>query len=224
MKWQAVFFDFDGVILDSVDIKTKAFAKMFRKYGPNVENAVVEYHLTHGGVSRFEKFRYYYKCLLKRPINDQELATLGEEFSRLVLEEVLAAPFIPGALETLQDLFHNGIPAYVASGTPDDEIRHIVAVRELSQFFVEVHGSPRRKPEIIANVIERKGYEPGKCLFLGDAMTDYEAAKTNDMCFIGIVKDLSQSPFPPLSSVSSVVTLEFPDEKSKRNIYEKQKN
>ena len=33
-KWQAVFFDFDGVILDSVDVKTQAFAAMFRAYGP----------------------------------------------------------------------------------------------------------------------------------------------------------------------------------------------
>ena len=40
-RWEAVFFDFDGVILDSVDVKTQAFADMFRQYGPEVERAVV---------------------------------------------------------------------------------------------------------------------------------------------------------------------------------------
>jgi beta-phosphoglucomutase-like phosphatase (HAD superfamily) len=33
MRYQAIFFDFDGVILDSVHVKTEAFAAMFRKYG-----------------------------------------------------------------------------------------------------------------------------------------------------------------------------------------------
>jgi beta-phosphoglucomutase-like phosphatase (HAD superfamily) len=40
MHYQAIFFDFDGVILDSVHVKTEAFAAMFRKYGPEIERAV----------------------------------------------------------------------------------------------------------------------------------------------------------------------------------------
>ena len=30
---RAIIFDFDGVILDSVDIKTKAFARLFQEFG-----------------------------------------------------------------------------------------------------------------------------------------------------------------------------------------------
>jgi beta-phosphoglucomutase-like phosphatase (HAD superfamily) len=41
-RLQAVFFDFDGVILDSVDVKARAFSEMFRDYGPEVEKAVVD--------------------------------------------------------------------------------------------------------------------------------------------------------------------------------------
>ncbi len=36
-NYQAVFFDFDGAILDSVNVKTNAFATMFRPYCKNVE-------------------------------------------------------------------------------------------------------------------------------------------------------------------------------------------
>ena len=60
-----VFFDFDGVILDSVDVKTKAFGKMFEAYGSDVQKEVVQYHLENCGVSRFEKFRYYYENILE---------------------------------------------------------------------------------------------------------------------------------------------------------------
>ena len=41
-EYQAVFFDFDGVILDSVDVKTQAFADMYRPSGPKVDNAIVD--------------------------------------------------------------------------------------------------------------------------------------------------------------------------------------
>lgn len=204
-NWQAVFWDFDGVVLDSVHVKTKTFARMFSAYGPDIERAVVDYHLANGGVSRFEKFKYYYQHLLKRSISDQELATLGEEFSSLALEEVLSAPFIPGALETLQELSRKGIPSYVVSGTPEEEVRHIVIARELSSFFVEVHGSPRKKAEILADIVGRKGYVPEQCLFLGDAMTDYDAARAVGTRFLGIVPEGEPSPFPDRTDVLSVV-------------------
>ena len=109
-------FRLDGVILDSVDVKTQAFAKIFRKYGPEVESAVVEYHLANGGISRFKKFEYYYKHLLQKPINDEMLDALGREFNQLALGGVIMAPFIDGAMETLEQLKQQGIPTFVVWG------------------------------------------------------------------------------------------------------------
>ena len=98
MKKDAVFFDFDGVILDSVEVKTRAFAKMFEVYGPEIERKVVDYHLQHGGISRFEKIRHYYENFLHKPVSEKELASLGEEFSRIAFTGVIESEFIDGAL------------------------------------------------------------------------------------------------------------------------------
>ena len=73
---KTIFFDFDGVIADSVDIKTKAFAKLFKRYGDEIVKKVVEYHLSHGGVSRYDKFRYYYQNFLGKKITDDEINIL----------------------------------------------------------------------------------------------------------------------------------------------------
>lgn len=208
-RWQAVFFDFDGVILDSVQVKTKAFARMFRQYGPDIEQAVVAYHLDHGGVSRFEKFKYYYNHLLFLPVEEKELEEMGKEFSRLALDEVMAAPFIPGALETLQRLFVERIPAYVVSGTPEGELSHIVAEKGLNCYFHEIHGAPRKKAEILLAIIEKYSYVPRQCLFVGDAMTDYEAAVATGTHFIGIVSDGHPSPFPATTMTSSNIIIDF---------------
>jgi HAD superfamily hydrolase (TIGR01549 family) len=209
IKWQAVFFDFDGVILDSVDVKTQAFATMFRSYGPKVEKAVVEYHLAHGGISRFKKFEYYYRHLLQKPITEEMLEDLGREFNQFTLDGVLAAPFIDEAMETLERLKQQGIPTFVVSGTPHEEIQLIVEKRNLSPYFVEVHGSPRKKLEIMQDISSRHSLCMKDCLFIGDATTDFEAAQGCGTGFLGIVKDCEQSPFPESTQVSPWVHVEL---------------
>jgi HAD superfamily hydrolase (TIGR01549 family) len=203
MKYETIFFDFDGVILDSVNVKTEAFAAMFRHYGPAVEQAVVAFHLANGGVSRFKKFEHYYNHILGKPITQKELQTLGEQFSSLALQGVLESPYIPGALETLCALKEKGIPCFVVSGTPDEEIKLIVEKKRLSQYFQEVHGSPRKKAEILLDILVRYDLTAGQCLFIGDAMTDYEAAQECGTAFLGIVNDSGDSPFPCHTNVSN---------------------
>ncbi len=39
-NWQAIIFDFDGVIVESGDIKTQAFAELYRSYGEHVVTEV----------------------------------------------------------------------------------------------------------------------------------------------------------------------------------------
>ena len=42
--WQAIIFDFDGVLVESVDIKTQAFAGLYQSYGETIVGKVVRYH------------------------------------------------------------------------------------------------------------------------------------------------------------------------------------
>lgn len=207
MDWESVFFDFDGVILDSVDVKTKAFAEMFRSYGPSIEKSVVKYHLNNGGVSRFEKFRYYYEVLLKKQITEEIIKDLSMQFSDLVLAGVMASPFIPGAKESLVLLKQKGIPSYIVSATPEEEINLIVEKKGLKEYFEEIHGSPQKKDEICREIINRKRYNSHNCLFIGDAISDYDAAFKNGIRFIGIVGKCKRSPFLYGTPISSVVHL-----------------
>lgn len=61
---KAIFWDFDGVIADSVNVKTDAFYELYLPYGKEVAEKVKEYHLANGGVSRFKKFEYWETELL----------------------------------------------------------------------------------------------------------------------------------------------------------------
>jgi HAD superfamily hydrolase (TIGR01509 family) len=197
---QAIFFDFDGVILETADIKTDAFGELYREHGPELMARVRDYHVRHGGLSRFFKIRLFEREWLGRPADEAREAALAQRFADLVLDKVLAAPPLPGALECLERL--NGqLPLFVVSGTPEDELRHICAVRGFDRLFSEVHGAPRRKPEILASICAAHGLDAARCVMVGDATTDYDAAMAHGMGFIGVVPPGGRNLFPPGTAI-----------------------
>ncbi|MEC8557551.1 MAG: HAD hydrolase-like protein [Planctomycetota bacterium] len=185
---QAVVFDFDGVILDSAKIKTEAFVEVYSDC-PEHQAAIQAYHLANQGVSRFVKFRWIAENLLGKLATRTEIEELGSRFSRLVLQRVLASTHIPGSLEFLRFLRQNEIPAFVASGTPEEELRHIVEERDLTGFFQGVFGTPTSKTEIIRNIQSEHGFKSDSMLMLGDASTDYDAAAETGLHFVGVFSD-----------------------------------
>ena len=54
MALKCLVFDCDGVILDSVPVKTRAFARLAEPYGEEARDRFVMYHTVHGGVSRYQ--------------------------------------------------------------------------------------------------------------------------------------------------------------------------
>ncbi len=182
---KAIVFDFDGVILESVNIKTKAFQRLFETH-PEHLGQIIRLHLENGGMSRFEKFEIIYRDFLKRPLTETESAQLGQQFSELVVEEVLRCPFVKGA-EHFLTKYAKRYPLFVASGTPQSELEDIVNRRGLSHHFRGVYGSPRLKQEIIDMIVEENGWQPRDVMFIGDSINDQEAATQSGVRFIGRV-------------------------------------
>jgi phosphoglycolate phosphatase-like HAD superfamily hydrolase len=193
---RAVVFDFDGVVLESVDIKTTAFRRLAAPHGDDAARRLVDYHLEHGGISRFEKLRWFHREVLGSELSDERCAQLGDEFSALVLDEVLRCAFVPGARELLDRLAADGAALFVASGTPEDELRDIVARRGLEGCFRGVYGSPARKAQIVRRILGAEGLEADEVLFVGDAMTDHHGAREAGVPFVGRVPAGEPSPFP----------------------------
>ena len=52
---KGIIFDFDGVITESVDIKSAGFSEIYKPYGPPNVNKVVKHHEANGGLSQFKK-------------------------------------------------------------------------------------------------------------------------------------------------------------------------
>lgn len=195
LRCDAVVFDFDGVLVDSVDVKTRAFTALYEPYGVEVARKVGAWHLEHGGVSRYEKFRYFHRAFLDRALPAEEEARLAERFSALVEEAVITADWVPGAHEFL-DAWYGRIPLYVASGTPEEELLRIIDRRGMTRYFAGIAGAPKKKGAILRDFMQRSGTTPAHTLMVGDAMTDYNGAVEVGAPFLGVTP-AGANPFPP---------------------------
>ncbi|SFU64042.1 Phosphoglycolate phosphatase, HAD superfamily [Nitrosomonas eutropha] len=194
--WQAIIFDFDGVIVESGDIKAQAFAELYRHHGETIAQAAVDYHRTNGGMSRYLKFHYFQQNLLNNPpLTKEEEQELDQRFSKLVMNAVIACQPVAGA-EVLLHRMVEQIPLFVASGTPENELRTIVERRSLSRYFTGVHGSPRFKEALVADILSAHPLDPERVLMVGDALVDYESAHQNGVAFLGRVRPGDDNPFP----------------------------
>tara|TARA_B100001063_G_scaffold247140_1_gene290534 strand:- start:1624 stop:2259 length:636 start_codon:yes stop_codon:yes gene_type:complete len=178
-----IFFDFDGVILDSVNCKTIAFGKIYEPYGSEIVNKVIDYHLLNGGVSRFEKFNYWHKKHLNVKLDKELMNDLCSKFSKLVVDEVISSPQIPGSFKFISKNYKN-YNFWIITGTPTDEIKFITNKLKISKYFKGIYGSPKKKFYWTEYIIKKHRLNREETLFIGDAIADYEAAKMSKIKFI----------------------------------------
>ncbi len=195
MEIEAIIFDFDGVLVESVNIKGAAFVELYKNENIDIQAQVLEYHNKHGGVTRYDKIRHYEKTLCGRDVVEDKVMELAGDFSDIVEDCVVKSPWVIGAKDFLEKHYKN-VPFYVASATPEDELKRIVKSRNMDGYFKGIYGAPKRKDEHIDNIMAKNNYIAKHVLMIGDAMSDYEAAQKTGTHFIGRKLPAQASPFP----------------------------
>jgi phosphoglycolate phosphatase-like HAD superfamily hydrolase len=175
MTIKNIFFDFDGVLAESVSAKTDAFRELYLPFGGDIAEKVVAHHKYHGGVSRYEKFRIYHSTFLGKELTDEEVQVLAGQFSDLVLKKVIASDEVPGAKQFLEK-YYKKMSFWIITGTPTKEIAVIASDRSMDNYFLGLHGSPEKKKYWTEYLLNKNKLNREETLFLGDAVTDYEAA------------------------------------------------
>ena len=196
---EVLIYDFDGVICDSVNIKTEAFVEMYQPYGTEIQGKVETYHLMHGGISRFEKFEYFETQLLGKILTKSRLNDLAKQFSSLVKDKVIKANYISGALEFISN--NKNRRQFICTGTPENEIKEIIKAKGIDVFFEKLYGSPSSKSSIIKKIIRECNINPDECIFFGDAITDYTAALDCEIPFVGVQENFNEKIFPNGTSI-----------------------
>ena len=147
---------------------------------PLISQPVIKLHL------RVE-FKFLNKAITKK-----EITNLANQFSNLVVEKVIDAPYVPGALDYIKK-YYKQYKLFVSTGTPTEEIKQILKGRNIKYFFTDVFGSPDKKTVHINNIEINYGLKSNELIFYGDSNSDLDAAENAQIPFVLIKNKFNQT-------------------------------
>ena len=179
-----IFLDFDGVIVDSNEIKTLAFLNIYKKYDKDIKLKIKNHHEENGGMSRYKKFKFYNETYLNIKITKKEINRMSIEFTKFVFSKILKKKIMPGLIKFIKKN-KKKYSFYIISATPQNELRKICKEKKIFNLFNNIYGSPEEKNKIIKKIIFKNKLKKKNCLFIGDSINDLEAANKTKINFLG---------------------------------------
>jgi phosphoglycolate phosphatase-like HAD superfamily hydrolase len=184
MQPKVIFFDFDGVLLDTIEAKGRAISKPFAKYGHDVETKVMQFHLDHGGMNREIKVKECFKLFLNKEVESQELSDFLKIINLEMSTQLKNCMPVQGALSFMKlHRCSNGL-SWIVSAAPQGEIALLAQEFGYSSYVDGVYGYPHKKSEVIKMLIENQSLKREDCLMIGDAQEDLNAATLNGISFL----------------------------------------
>ena len=180
---QAIFWDFDGVLMDSNPIRDLGFEKVLSEYPSHQVEALLDYHKKNGGLSRYVKFRYFFEQIRNEKISEGEVQVWADRFSVIVKEMLLNKNLLIDETLSWVKENYNKIPMHIVSGSDQRELRSVCERHDINQYFRDINGSPTPKKQLVAGLLSANNYTPSQCLLVGDSINDYEAAEVNGIRF-----------------------------------------
>ncbi|MGL5936131.1 MAG: HAD family hydrolase, partial [Cetobacterium sp.] len=181
-----IFFDFDGVILDSMKVRDYGFRQIFKEFDKNNDiESFLKYHTLNGGLSRFHKIKYFFKTYCNEGINEEKVSELANKFSEIMRKELVNKKYL--IKETVQFIKNNykNYNFYIVSGSEQNELRFLCKELELEKYFKIILGSPIHKNDLVKTILDEEKIKASESILIGDSINDYEAAQVNNMNFYG---------------------------------------
>ena len=188
----AVMFDLDGTILDSIHIYYQIIETVFNRLDLPLpsRNKLREAAKT----GDFEWGRVFPKRTPKE--NDRLI-----EKTRKIIADIYPnlfrtqAKLIPGVKKTLEAVLQEGIKIGIVTSTPRQsmavKLHPLVdsGVSDLMEIIITADDAPRKKPaaDPLLEGSKKLGILPEHCMYVGDACTDIQAGKAAGMKTVGVL-------------------------------------
>jgi len=182
-EYDLLIFDCDGVILNSNTLKIEAMRSALEESGISSTevDSCTTFFKDNFGKSRFFHIERFAEKLIQIETSNVEqfktslLASYSKQCKSLYLLANLT-PFVSDVLTTSKSI------KYVASGSEQKELIDVFQQRKLDDNFKEIFGSPETKVNHVTHILAKHPFS--KAVMIGDAVSDLEAAKDNNIDFI----------------------------------------
>lgn len=184
MKYKHLIFDFDGVLVESNEIRFDGFSLLFSAYPTHQVDKLIQFAMANGGLSRYAKIRYFFEKIRNESISDEKVKAMSHEYSNLVKQRIIESKPVEGSLEFLSQ-YHNVFDFAIISGSDQEELIEICRIRGIHHYFTEILGAPLSKEENFNKLFLKTGWQREDALFVGDTTNDLDAARSCGVFFIG---------------------------------------
>lgn len=203
-------FDFDGTLVDSNEIKRRAFFEIASGFDP--EGDLVREVMARQpagdryGIARSLAAVIAARGALPEGQSAQDLAkSLADAYTAHCERAVSACPPIAGAEHALERLTERGLPLFLITATPLEAVLPILRNRALDRYFQGVHGGPVSKLESLRQISAGMGARPRELVLVGDGEDDRQAAAAFGCIFIGVAPHgTSRFAHPPGHQISDL--------------------
>ncbi|HEV8725601.1 MAG TPA: HAD family hydrolase [Candidatus Binatia bacterium] len=187
MMIEAVIFDIDGTLVDSVDLHAKAWQVAFEKFGKEVSFGTIRCQIGKGADQLLPVF-----------FSKDELEQFGDELdsyrSELFQQEYLPiVKAFPRVRELFERIKQDGRKIALASSAKDDELevyKKIARIDDLIQTETSSGDVKKSKPypDVFAVALEELGnIAPAQVIAVGDTPYDARAAGKINLRAIGLL-------------------------------------
>ncbi len=184
-QFNKIFFDFDGVILDSHPIREAGFQFIFDEFPSDNVDTLIEYHRDNGGLSRYHKIDYFYDHIAETEASLDIRKQKASQFSEFMRSNLTDKKFL---IDEVVSFIHKNYTRYdmhVISGSDQNELRFLCASLGLDHYFHSILGSPTPKDILIGQALKENNYVTGDVVYIGDAKNDYDASTLHNVAFLG---------------------------------------
>jgi HAD superfamily hydrolase (TIGR01509 family) len=187
---QAVIFDLDGTLVDTVETRIEAWMRVFAEEGIEADRLQVAELIGSDG-----------KRLAREVAGDlsDERAEAIDARSGQIYSELNTSPRpLTGARDVCLALDAAGVVWAIATSSRREQVGASVAALELPREPRVVDGQrvdqAKPAPDLLLHTAERLGVTPGACWYIGDSTWDMLAARAAGMAAIAVTAGAAVSP------------------------------
>lgn len=181
---KAIFWDFDGVIIDSMPIRERGFREVLSNYPKAEVDKLIDFHTKNAGLSRYVKFDYFFKNIRAESNTEIKEAKFAKQFSDIMKELLLNEDLL--IIEVINFIKNNPqINMHIVSGSDGEELNYLCEKLNIQYLFKSIEGSPTPKVDLVKSLMNNFDYNKHDVCLIGDSINDYEAAFKNHIDFIG---------------------------------------
>lgn len=183
---QAVMFDLDGTLLDSVDLHAIAWHEAFVKFGHEVSFERARSQIGKGG----DKLIPFFLSKSEQADHGKALETWRENhFKERYLPLVRPFAAVPDLLKRVR---HRGLKVAVASSAKQDQLEHYLEIAGISRLLEAATASgdvdeSKPAPDIFEAVLKKLNVKGPDAAAVGDTPYDAEAARKAGILPIGVL-------------------------------------